>query len=206
MTAEQAPQGDIGHMSNQDICEEIYYDGDPQKLIEALISSKLLDKSEEHRLIVHDWEKHCDQAIRRKLQRHGKSFCLVMTRHDESKLVMTILPSGTGTGSGSGLVTKNRTRNVPAREKGNGHAKLKESVVYCVSLGLLESDGQWFFDKCEGSGWTNNGKPIADWKATMRAWKAQGYMPSQKKNTQKESKDERIERIAERVRNDAKRR
>jgi hypothetical protein len=56
----------------------------------------------------------------------------------------------------------------------------EESVAYCLEKGLIESDGEWFFDKCEGNGWKNGGDPIEDWKATIRAWQKAGYMPSQK--------------------------
>lgn len=54
-------------------------------------------------------------------------------------------------------------------------------VEFCVTQQQLpESDGAWFFHKCQANGWTNGGKPIRDWRATIRAWKAAGYMPSQK--------------------------
>jgi len=56
-----------------------------------------------------------------------------------------------------------------------------EAIEYANSIQLSASDGQWFFDKCEGCGWKNNGSPILDWKATIRAWKTGGYLPSQKR-------------------------
>lgn len=57
---------------------------------------------------------------------------------------------------------------------------LSELKEYCVSLGLPESDGEACFNKWEGNGWTNGGKAIKDCKATIRSWKDQGYLPSQK--------------------------
>jgi uncharacterized protein YdaU (DUF1376 family) len=51
---------------------------------------------------------------------------------------------------------------------------------FCVSLGLPKKDGTACFHKWFGNGWTNGGEPIRDWKATIRSWKAAGYMPSQK--------------------------
>lgn len=45
---------------------------------------------------------------------------------------------------------------------------------------LPRADAEWFFNKCVGNGWMNNGKPIKDWKATVRAWRAAHYLPSQK--------------------------
>lgn len=45
---------------------------------------------------------------------------------------------------------------------------------------LSDADAEWFFEKCNGNGWTNSGNPILDWKATVRSWRAAGYLPSQK--------------------------
>lgn len=57
----------------------------------------------------------------------------------------------------------------------------KDVIDYCVSLGLPASDGTWAFNHWESNGNTNGGKPIKDWKACIRAWKAAGHMASQKK-------------------------
>jgi hypothetical protein len=59
-------------------------------------------------------------------------------------------------------------------------ATQEEVVAYCSSLGLPATDGEWLFHKWEGNGWTNSDKPIKDWQATVRSWKAAGYMASQK--------------------------
>jgi hypothetical protein len=55
-----------------------------------------------------------------------------------------------------------------------------EVLAHCREIGLFPRDAEYFFSKCEGNGWTNGGKPIKNWKATLRAWKTQGYLPSQK--------------------------
>lgn len=57
---------------------------------------------------------------------------------------------------------------------------LEEVRLFCAKSGLPESDADWFFHKCEGNGWTNGGKAIKRWGSTISAWKAVGYMPSQK--------------------------
>lgn len=64
---------------------------------------------------------------------------------------------------------------------------LEEVKAYCLEQGLPDSDGEWFFYKCQGCGWTNGGKPIRDWQATIRAWKTAGYLPSQKHSLHKHS-------------------
>lgn len=59
----------------------------------------------------------------------------------------------------------------------------KEVLEYCVQIGLPPTDGEWFFDKNEGCGWKNDGKPILDWKATMRSWQRISIFPSQKQTS-----------------------
>jgi hypothetical protein len=46
--------------------------------------------------------------------------------------------------------------------------------------GIGQGDADWFFWKGRGNGWTNAGKPMLDWKATLRSWKRGGYLPSQR--------------------------
>lgn len=55
-----------------------------------------------------------------------------------------------------------------------------EIMEFCRAEGLPESDAKAIWLKWQGSGWTNGGNPIKDWRATIRSWKAQGFMPSQK--------------------------
>jgi hypothetical protein len=57
---------------------------------------------------------------------------------------------------------------------------LEEVKLAVAKSGLPESDAVWFWNKCEGNGWTVNGKPIKSWPHTIAAWKAAGYLPSQK--------------------------
>ncbi len=61
-----------------------------------------------------------------------------------------------------------------------GKASLDESKAFAKELGLPESDGESCFHKWEGNGWKNGSNPVKDWRATIRSWKAAGYLPSQK--------------------------
>jgi hypothetical protein len=74
-TAEDAPGGDIGRLSNDAIAMEMWTDIEPDRLIQALIDSGHLDKHKnpEYRLVIHDWDRHVDYNIRRKLARWGKN-------------------------------------------------------------------------------------------------------------------------------------
>lgn len=84
-----------------------------------------------------------------------------------------------------------------------------EVVAHCVSEGLPESDGIWFWNKCEGSGWKNAGQPIKSWKGTIAAWKIAGHLPSQKTVTPRSASQngantvimgKEYERVIERIR------
>jgi hypothetical protein len=55
--------------------------------------------------------------------------------------------------------------------------------------GIGERDSDWFFFKCEGNGWTNSGKPILDWQATIRSWWRGRFFPSQKVRSDRFGKD-----------------
>lgn len=70
------------------------------------------------------------------------------------------------------------------REKDRGTkarpASQKEVEDFCVELGLCKSDGEACWHKWNGNGFVNGKAKILDWKATIRSWKAAGYMPSQK--------------------------
>jgi len=74
LTAREAPQGDIGKLSDEDIALSIDWDQDEKILINALVESKWLDISEEFRLVVHDWDEHSDDSIDMKLARSGKMY------------------------------------------------------------------------------------------------------------------------------------
>ena len=73
MTATQAPRGDIGKWSNEDIAAQLEWAGDEKVLIDALVACGWLDRDPEHRLLVHDWSVHADQNVRRspQVKRHG---------------------------------------------------------------------------------------------------------------------------------------
>jgi hypothetical protein len=71
LTAKEAPQGNIGKISNEDIACGVDWDGDEDELIEALVDAKWLDRSSQYRLVVHDWHEHADDAVDNKLARAG---------------------------------------------------------------------------------------------------------------------------------------
>ena len=70
-------------------------------------------------------------------------------------------------------------------QKGDARGRMKppsldEVKLFCAKAGIPEPDAVWFWNKEEGNGWTNGGKPVKRWGPTLTAWKAAGYLPSQK--------------------------
>lgn len=73
-TAEFAPQGNIGKFTDAAIAGHIHWERPCRDLIDALISSKWVERHSTHRLIVHDWHEHADQTVKRYLEKHGLNF------------------------------------------------------------------------------------------------------------------------------------
>jgi len=79
-TADFAPQGDIGRFTDQRIEAACGWNGESENerakrlhlprwnrqgvLIQALVGAGWLDRSDEHRLVVHDWHIHADNTVK----------------------------------------------------------------------------------------------------------------------------------------------
>jgi hypothetical protein len=70
----EAPQGDLGKLSDDDIAIGIDWEAPSDTLIAALKQAELLDESVEHRYIVHDWSQHANDSVHAKLARAGMLF------------------------------------------------------------------------------------------------------------------------------------
>ena len=55
-----------------------------------------------------------------------------------------------------------------------------ELEAYAVQIGLPASDGASMFNHWEANGWMNGPHSIKDWRAGLRKWRDQGWLPSQK--------------------------
>jgi len=69
LTAREAPRGDIGKLTDEEIALAIDYRGDETKLIEALVQAGWLDRDPAERLVVHGWHEHCEDAVHMRLAR-----------------------------------------------------------------------------------------------------------------------------------------
>lgn len=66
-----APAGDVGKWSNEDIAVALDWPGDPDELVRNLTESEWIEFHPEHRLIIHDWPDHCDEWVKKRLERMG---------------------------------------------------------------------------------------------------------------------------------------
>ncbi len=80
-------------------------------------------------------------------------------------------------GSIGGSKTQASREQTPDIDNDNGLERVRE---FARGEGICEKDADWFYWKGRGNGWTNGGKPMKDWKATLRSWFRAGYLPSQK--------------------------
>lgn len=72
--AKFTPRGDIGAKSDAAIARWLGWPCAPSELIDALVESEWLDRSEEHRLLVHDWPQHADKYTHRAVIRALTTF------------------------------------------------------------------------------------------------------------------------------------
>jgi len=78
-----------------------------------------------------------------------------------------------------------KRREDEEEQKKKSKGTLEEVSAFVVEVGLRPADAEYIFHKWNSNNWTNGGKPVKDWKAQVRSWKAAEYFPSQKKKKQR---------------------
>lgn len=71
---EYSPGGAIGKYPSSAIAKAVEWEGNPDDLIDALVKSGFIDQHDcckEHSLMVHDWDDHISEFIKKRLQRKG---------------------------------------------------------------------------------------------------------------------------------------
>lgn len=80
-TAKYAPTGAIGKYSDSQLAQQIGWEGDPMRLIEVLVDCGWLDRHPKHRLVVHDWHEHADNATKKHMGRSSMAFVSKPGKH-----------------------------------------------------------------------------------------------------------------------------
>lgn len=73
-TAKHAIKGDIGRWSDQEIADAIDWKDDSEKFVKTLVETGWLDLCKDHRLLVHDWEDHADESVKKTLKNRSEDF------------------------------------------------------------------------------------------------------------------------------------
>jgi hypothetical protein len=74
VTLHNTPAGDIGRLTNGEIAAAMEYAGDADKLVEALVETRWIDKCKAHRLVIHDWHLHCPNHLKANFKKYGRRF------------------------------------------------------------------------------------------------------------------------------------
>ena len=191
-----AQQGDIGRHLDVDIAEAVYWTREPEVLIKALVECGWVDRSETYRLLIHDWQDHADEAVRKYLERHNLKFrqcrdivstqsgpCPQESRPCLPRARALPLPEPLPLPSPEPLPVPTppaAPETVPLPSK---RPTLDEIKLVTAKAGLPDSDADYFFNHWQANGFTNGGKPIKSWQHLIASWKAAGHCPSQKGTT-----------------------
>ena len=92
-TAAYAKRGDIGRWTDQQIAAALEWDRtSPEELIDALVRCKFLDQCKTHRLVVHDWQTHADQTVRRSQEVKEQGFASITPSNPSRMLANASAP------------------------------------------------------------------------------------------------------------------
>ena len=67
-----ATDGAIGRHSNEDIAAWLEWEDDADELIESLVASGWLDRSDAHRILIHDWAEHAPRWVKGNIAKAGR--------------------------------------------------------------------------------------------------------------------------------------
>ena len=198
-TQSNAPAGDIGRYSDEEIAIEVRWSEEPERLISALVECGWIDPCSEHRFVIHDWSDHCPNWVKGSLKRHGKPLVSAKeptkepTREPTKETPNSSVP-GTHLSTLPPNVTKpnvtkpNQTKRRKERVKRAMPPTLEEVKEYC-SEKSSSIDPEQFVDHYTANGWVQaNGNKIRDWKAAVRTWERNGFASGAKNANKQELK------------------
>lgn len=149
--AENQPDGDFSSYSAEELSLLVGCSGDAQAMLGALQQAGFMDG-----MALHGWQEH--NGYHKSFSDRAKKAADARWKREDKK-------------------GKDKKRDKQCLEH-KSKATEAELITYVQTLGLPISDGSYLFDKWEGNGWTNGGKPIKCWKATVRQFKKGGWLPS----------------------------
>lgn len=177
------PQGNIGKYSDEEIESWVEWSGDSGALINALVECRWLDRDDEHRLVVHDWQQHADDATKLAVKRSGSTFVVpTLSGHCRDTVTYSATVSGLpepepepepvpvpepgGVGGKAPPSASNPSQTKTKRFQPPTIPQLQE---YFTEIGLAESPER-FLAYYESKGWLVGKSPMRDWRAAARTW------------------------------------
>jgi len=144
MAISNAQRGDIGsHFDNVDIAEGIGWFGDTDEIIDAFVDTGWLDRCDEFRLVIHDWEDHAPGFIKRNIARKGGFAVVERPLNDSGESLSGRLPTQVSKEDPTHNITKhNQTK--PNLTKEEGATEVAESVAAEPLDGGLVSWIEWW--------------------------------------------------------------
>ncbi len=92
-TQKYAIQGDIGKWTDDEIAKGALWEKDVQKFMQAMIQVGWIDQDNEYRLLVHDWEDHADQSVKKTLDNKHLEFLRPTGWNDSIHMERTFPPT-----------------------------------------------------------------------------------------------------------------
>lgn len=156
------------------------YAGHPTKLDSALQASGFIHRKDT-RVTVHEWQRYNASLIAawKNGEKGGRPRKEEKDEIPEGEKPTGYPPVTHGEPTSSTLILSNPV-SVNFRTRRKDRATLEEIQSYCSEIGLQPVDAEHCFDRWETSGWKIGNQAIKDWKAAIRSWKRQGYLPSLK--------------------------
>lgn len=123
-----APQGNVGRCTDEEIAAGCGSSRDAHTLVRALVAAGWLDEHPEHRLLIHDWADHADEAVRKWLVRNKLRFLTpsgsrragveIASRRRRDGIRPPRAGNGSGKGNGSGSLSVSESGSIArAREE-----------------------------------------------------------------------------------------
>jgi len=75
--AKYARRGNLGRFSDQDIADLVHWERLASELVNGLVECHWLDRHPTYRLVVHHWEQHADDAVKKTLRNRGETFITI---------------------------------------------------------------------------------------------------------------------------------
>lgn len=163
-----AHNGDIGRFSNEAIAEWIDFDDDAaDRLVDCLVDCGWLDRVDgPSRLMVHHWQEHCDDAVKKRLQRDSQKSGHVQTSPDMSRLPEPEPEPKPNTHTLAHLPEQIR----PVSSKKFIKPTIEEVREYVERMGV-DIDADMFWHHYESNGWKVGGRtPMKSWHSAVATW------------------------------------